>query len=795
MIGQMLGPYRVLEKLGEGGMGEVWRARDTRLERDVALKVLPAEALADETARARLVREARLASKLNHPHICTIYDVGEAADQTYIAMELVEGQSLSDRVAHGALPVEEVLRYGQQLAGALAHAHAKGVVHRDFKSANVVVTPEGQVKVLDFGLAKRLAGDEIADAATASRPSLTEMGVLAGTLAYMAPEQLRGRPADARSDIWALGIVLYELATGKRPFEGKTGFELSSAILSQPVPAVPPSVPAPLAGVIDRCLAKEPGDRYQRGGEVQAALEAAASGQAVPASPAWRVALRRHRALAGTVAGAFALVVMAAILVGLDVGGVRARITGGAAAPARAIRLAVLPFANLSGDAEQEYLSDGLTQELIAQLGRLHPGTLSVIARTSVMQYKKTNTPINQIGRELGVDYVLEGSAQREAGRIRITAELIKVADQTQLWAERYERDMAGILALQSDVAQKVAGALALRLLPAEQARLATPRRVNPEAYEAYLKGLRHVYSLTPGDADTASKYFDLALQKDPDYALAHVGVALVWTVRQVLGVTPPQEAGPKAKAAALKALELDDTLAEAYYALAYIKEFTDWDWPGTEAAFRRAIALNPNLADAVVGYASYLGWMKRPAEARAEFRRAVELDPVNPLFKAVYAMDRVFARQYDEAIAEARAVLRTTPNHPVALNALWFAFSLRGPENEAFLAAKAYVNAGYDDRTVEAALDRGYARGGYREAMRSAARALTVRFRTTYGTPMDVAYLYVVAGDHAEALDWLERAFDVRDPQLLGIGTPFFDSLRSEPRYQSLLRRIGLPQ
>jgi len=779
--------------------------------------VLPAEALADETARARLVREARLASKLNHPHICTIYEVGVSepdpstgsagstgspqagspragSGQAYIAMELVEGQSLSDRVAHGALPVEEVLRYGQQLAGALAHAHARGVVHRDFKSANVVVTPEGQVKVLDFGLAKRLAGDEIADAATASRPSLTEAGVLAGTLAYMAPEQLRGRPADARSDIWALGIVLYELATGKRPFEGKTGFELSSAILSQPVPAVPPSVPAPLAGVIDRCLAKEPGDRYQRGGEVQAALEAAASGQAAAAWPARRVALRRHRALAATVAGAFALVAIAAALVAFDVGGVRARITGGAASPARSIRLAVLPFANLSGDAEQEYLSDGLTQELIAQLGRLHPGTLSVIARTSVMQYKKTNTPINQIGRELGVEYVLEGSARREAGQVRITAELIKVADQTQLWAESYDKEVSGILALQSDVAQKVAGALALKLLPAEQARLATPRRVNPEAYEAYLKGLQHIYNLTPGDVDAALKYFDLALQKDPDYALAHVGVSLVWLGRQQMGLTPPQEAGPKAKAAALKALELDDTLAEAYYALAYVKEFTDWDWPGTEAAFRRAIALNPNLADAVVGYASYLGWTKRPAEARAEFRRAVELDPVNPLFKAIYAMDRVFARQYDEAIAEARAVLRTTPNHPVALGALWFAFSLRGPENEAFLAAKASY-ALYDDRTVEAALDRGYARGGYREAMRSAARALTVRFRTTYGTPMDVAFLYIAAGDHAEALDWLERAFDVRDPQLLGIGTPMFDSLRSEPRYQLLLRRIGLPQ
>ena len=793
--GARLGPYEILSAIGAGGMGEVYRARDTRLERDVALKVLPAEALADETARARLVREARLASKLNHPHICTIYEVGEADAQTYIAMELIEGQSLSERVARGALPVEEALRYGQQLAGALAHAHARGVVHRDFKSANVVVTPEGQVKVLDFGLAKRLVGDELADAATASRQSLTESGVLAGTLAYMAPEQLRGRPADARSDIWALGIVLYELATGNRPFEGKTGFELSSAILSQPVPAVPPSVPAPLAGVIDRCLAKEPGDRYQRGGEVQAALEAAASGQAAAAWPAWRVAVRRHRALAATVAGAFALVVIAAALFAFDVGGVRARITGGAASPARAIRLAVLPFANLSGDAEQDYLSDGLTMEMIAQLGRLHPGTLSVIARTSVMRYKNANTPVDQIGRELGVDYVLEGSAQREAGRVRITADLIKVADQTQLWAERYERDMAGILALQSDVAQKVAGALALRLLPAEQARLGNARAVNAEAYEAYLKGRHHVNSLTPGDVDIASKYFALALQKDPDYALAHVGVALVWTLRQVLGVAPPQEAGSKAKAAALKALELDDTLAEAYYALANIKEFTDWDLPGTEAAFRRAITLNPNFPDARAGYASYLGMMNRPAEARVEFRRAVALDPFNANFQVLSSMDLVFARQYDEAIAEARAALHAMPNNVIALQALWFASSLKGAEHEAFLAAKAYVNAMYDDRTVEAALDQEYARDGYREAMRSAARALTVRFRTTYGTPMDVAYLYIAAGDHAEALDWLERAFDVRDPQSLGIGTSIFDSLRSEPRYQSLLRRIGLPQ
>src|SRR5512137_3030685 len=286
--GSRVGPYEVKALLGAGGMGQVWRAHDTRLERDVALKVLPAGSLGDESARARLIREARLASKLNHPHICTIYEVGESDGQMFIAMELVEGQPLSARLADGPLPVEQILRYGQQMADALAHAHGRGVVHRDFKSANVVVTPDGQVKVLDFGLAKRLTGEDLAEATTVSRQTLTGPGMVAGTLAYMAPEQLRGQPADARSDIWALGAVLYELAAGQRPFQGQTGFELSSAILSQPLPPLPSSVPAPLAGVIDRCLTKEPGERYQQGTEVRAALEAVASGQAVTAWPTWR---------------------------------------------------------------------------------------------------------------------------------------------------------------------------------------------------------------------------------------------------------------------------------------------------------------------------------------------------------------------------------------------------------------------------------------------------------------------------------------------------------------------------
>ena len=791
--GTRLGPYQVLAPLGTGGMGEVYRAYDTRLERDVALKVLPAETLGDDTARARLVREARLASKLNHPHICTIYEVGEAEGQTFVAMELVDGQALSARVAGGPLPVEQVLRHGQQMAEALAHAHGRGVVHRDFKSANVMVTPESQVKVLDFGLAKRLTGEELAEVTTVSRQSLTAPGAVAGTLAYMAPEQLRGQAADARSDIWALGVVLYELVAGRRPFQGQTGFELSSAILSQPLPPLPSSVPAPLAGVIDRCLAREPGARYQQGAEVRAALEAVASGQAGAAWPTWRVMLqRRRRLLLGAAAGALALLLVAAVLFGLDVGGVRSRMTGALATSARAITLAVLPFDNVSGDPEQDYLSDGLTGEMIAQLGRLHPAALSVKARTSVMRYKKTDKPIDQIGRELGgVDYILEGSAQREGSQIRIVAELIKVADQTQIWAESYQRELAGILALQGEVARNVASALALRLLPAEQARLANVRTINPDAYEAYLKGLLRYYGLRPDDLDAALKYFELALEKESTYALAYVGIASVWAGRNQVGIAPPSEAVPKAKAAVLKAIELDDNLAEAHTQLASILTWADTDLPAAEAEWTRALALNPNYPDAQAYYSHYLNIMGRPKEAMEAIDRALALDPLNPLFQSFYAVDLLYVRRYDDALAAARKA----PDNPVAANVVWWAYSLKKMQKETYAAVKAYLQMTYGDKNIEDALDRGYAEGGYQEAARRAAAALIARGGTSFVSPFDAAGLYVDAGEKTLALDWLEKCYDARDPNMPYIGLPFYESLRGEPRYQDLLRRIGLPQ
>ena len=791
--GSRFGPYEILAPVGEGGMGQVWRAHDTRLDRDVALKVLPTETLTDKTARARLVQEARLASKLNHPYICTIYEVGESDGQTYIAMELVEGQPLSARLAEGPLPVEEVLRYGQQLADALGHAHERRVVHRDLKSANVVLTPQGRVKILDFGLAKRLTDEQLADATTVARHSLTEPGTVAGTLAYMAPEQLRGQPADARSDIWALGVVLYEMAGGQRPFQGQTGYELTSAVLKEAPPALPPAVPAPLAAVIERCLVKEAGERYQRGAEVQAALEAVASGGKAARWPTWRAAVWGRRRLLGRAAAAFALLLIAATLVALDVGGVRSRVMG----RANPLKLAVLPFTNLSGDAGQEYLSDGLTQEMITLLGRLHSATLSVIARTSVMRYKNTDTPVNQIGRELGVDYVLEGSAGRQANSIRITAELIKVADQTQVWADKYERDFSDILTVQGQVAQNVARALAVELLPAEEARLAIVRTINPEAYEAFLKGYSLWQTLQAADVDAAERYFRAALEKDPSYAPAISGLAGVWLVRGQMGLASPSEAGQKAKPLALQALALDDNSAEAHDALAEVLAWNEWDWAGAEREWKRALELNPNFANAHAYYAHYLAIMKRAAEAVSHSERALKLDPFNPLYHSLYGIVLVSFRRYDDALAAAHKAIAIRADTSLAYGVIQRVYLGKGMRKEQL--ADQRLRIATDPERV-AAFDRGLAEGGYEGAQRAIADVLAARYGKSKtpnaaGTAAAIAMRYLDAGDKERAIAWLQKAYDDRDQNLPYIGMPNWDPLRTDLRFQALLRRIGLPQ
>jgi serine/threonine-protein kinase len=789
--GASFGVYDIVARVGAGGMGEVWRARDPRLEREVALKVLPAATMADDTARARLLREARMASRLNHPNVCTIYEVGESENRAYIAMELVSGETLRERLSSSRMGVEEVVRLGRQMAEALAHAHDNGVVHRDFKSTNVIVTPQGRAKVLDFGLAKPLVETD-PEGTTLSGTSLTAPGALVGTLAYMSPEQLRGRPADARSDVWALGVVLYEMAAGVRPFVGLTGYELSEAILSRSPRPLPAGVPPGLTAVIERCLAKEPGQRYQGAGEVGSALETRAGRRPALVS-------RRRWALLASLAAAVAIAAV------LDVGGVRRLLSGGGGSQPPAIRMAVLPFANLTGDPEQEYLSDGLTQELIAQLGRLHPGGLSVIARSSVMRYKKGDTPVDQIGRELGVAYVLEGSARREANLVRITAELVHVGDQTQLWADTYEREISGLLALQSEVARRVAEALALKLLPAEQARLTSARTVDPEVYEAYLKGSYHWQKLTPQDLDAAQRYVDLALAKDPSYAPAYSGIAWVWAARQQRGIAPPHEAGPKAKAAALQAIALDDSSAGAHEALAMVRTWTDWDWAGAEAEWRRALELDPNTANSHAYFAHFLGTVGRIDEAIRHGEHALALDPFNALFHGLYAQVLCGARRYDDAMAAARNAMAIQSDllAGTAAGALECALVSKGMRDEHMALQRERIAR---DPERLAAFERGLAEAGYEGAMRRVADVLAARHEKSGGgadrgvpmalsqPPYVIAVWYLWAGDYDRTIAWLERAFEVRDPNLPYVGLqPYFDPLRSDPRFQDLLRRLGL--
>jgi len=610
-------------------------------------------------------------------------------------MELVEGEPLSARLARGGLPVEQVLRYGQQLADALAHAHDRRVVHRDLKPANIVITPEGRTKILDFGLARRLLGEELTDATTATRDSLTA-----------------------------------------------------------PLPA---DIPVPLQTVVRRCLAKDPGERYQRGSDVKAALEAVQAGTAPAAWPARRHTLRR-RWLFGLGAAAAALLLLGFALVALNLWGLQSQSGGAASAPPRVITLAVLPFEDPGGDADQEYFSDGQTQEMIARLARLQPESLLVKARASVMRYKKTEKPPDLIGRELGVEYLLEGSVQREAGRVRFWAELIKVADQTQVWGNRYDRKEEDIQALHSEIAQKVASALALRLLPVEQARLTRVQPVDPKAYDAYLKGTQYRQRLTKESLDAAEQYFTLALQKEPGYAAAWAGMARVWTGRQQMGFAQPREARPKAREAAEKALALDDESLEARRALAGILTWGEWNWPAAERAWNELIKLDPDNPEVLQGRSHFLMHMGRPREAMADIERARDLDPFSVRTLSFYAADLVYAHRYDDAIAAASKALGLQADAPVARGALYQALLLKGSYAEALAMDRdRYAK---DDELMRA-LDSGSATGGYVGAQKKLVGVWTARFGRPGGLrAWDLAMRSLYAGDRDAALLWLERAY-----------------------------------
>jgi TolB-like protein/Tfp pilus assembly protein PilF len=753
-------------------MGEVYRAHDPRLRRDIAVKVLPRELAGDPERRSKLLREARAAAALNHPSICTIHEVDEADGEIYIAMELVEGQALIRVLARGPLSPREVVRYGLQISDALAHAHDRGVSHRDLKSANVIITPDGRAKVVDFGLASRLKREAVDET---TMPTALEAGAVAGTLPYMAPEQLRGDPGDMRSDVWALGVVLYEMATGTRPFQGHTVFEVSSAILTQTT-TPPPHVPPALRAVIMHSLEKDPGRRYQRAGEVRAALETTDAGSA------W-VSGRRQAAdwyrpsRAIMMAAALALV---AAFVALQCPGLR-RVLRAGGAPAPIQSLAVLPLDNLSRDPAQQFFADGLTEALTVDLAKI--SSIRVPSRTSVMRYKGTTKTLPEIARELAVDAFVEGSAQLDGQRVRVTAQLIRAQTDQHLWADSYERDLRDILTMQSELAQDISTAIQAKLTTQDQVRLAKTRPVDPDAHLAYLQGRYQLNRRAEGNVEKARGFFQQAIDKDPSYTAGYVGLADSYYLLFDY---------PKMKMAAARALELDEGLADAHASIGLVRTYYDWDWSGAERELKRAIELNPASATARHYYAHYLMAMRRIDESLVESKRALDLDPLNPLMTEHLAFHYHYARQYDQALEQLRRLVEMEP--ALALGHLRFGltFEQKGMFNEASEAFQRAIRLSNGGLAVP---DLGHLYAVSRQ--RSEALKTLENLRSQHTPPAyGLALLYAGLGDKDLAFQWLERAHDERSAfNLMTLAVePRLDPLREDRRFQDLLRRMNFP-
>jgi serine/threonine-protein kinase len=782
MTHERIGRYLIVGMLGQGGMGVVYRARDEQLGRDVALKVLPAGAPADERARARLMREARLASTLSHPNVCHVYEVGQAEGRDYIAMELVEGRLLREVVPPGGLPAESVLRYGIQIADALAHAHAKGIVHGDLKTANVILTPEGRAKVLDFGLSRRLASAD--DGAAPPEMTLTADGALLGTPHYLAPEVLRGERAGPASDLWALGVLLYEIAAGCQPFAGNTVAELAAAILNQPPAPLPASVPPGLRAVIQRCLVKEPGERHQQAGEVRAALEALQVG-GLPTRPATPVA-GRGLVLAAGLVGLVLLVLV------LDAGGARSRL-GCAAGGPRLRSLAVLPLLNLSGDPGQEYFADGLTDELTAEMCTMP--SLRVISRTSAMRYKGTRKSLPEIARELRVEGAVEGSVLRSGDRVRITVQLLDARQDRHLWAQDYERDLRDVLTLQHEVARDVAGQIRLQLTPAARAQLGRGRSVDPVAFEDYLRGRHEWQAMTDEGVRGAIAYFEQALQRDPREARAYTGLADAYVVlAQIVRSMSWAEAYARVKQAAGRALELDEGSPEAHTSMAAALLWVDWDWAGAERHLRRAVELGPSYANAYLLYGVLLAAEGRDGEALARLRQARALDPFSRVVNYALAEGLYLGRHYDEAVAQARRAAEAdsgfAPFHTLATRVL----EVRGRFPEALESQARAAAADPARRLLLGSLRRGYAAHGSAGYWRADLDwSLAHRGEADVSATV-VALFYGQLGQRDSAFAWLARAADEREGDLLFVNRDAaFDPLREDPRFASLMRRIGL--
>ncbi|MCZ6695127.1 MAG: protein kinase [Acidobacteria bacterium] len=830
MSGRMLNHYEVIESLGKGGMGEVYLARDTRLNRKIALKILDPGTAGDPSRKARFEREARAIAALNHPNIVTVYSVEESGGTHFITMELIEGTNLTKLIAQRGIDLSRLLDIGIALAEALAAAHGQGITHRDLKPDNVMVTGEGRVKVLDFGLAKLVQEETGGDIAQLPTRELTQSGLLVGTVPYMSPEQIEGKPLDGRSDIFSLGIILHQMATGERPFRGDSGPALMSAILRDrpsPVTESRADLPRHLARVIQRCLEKDPEERYQSARDVRYELRNLVrevdSGDAEPAfvdpgpgAPKRRPRDKERSRIHPLVAITAIISAMIVAIVALNRCGERSDEPGGSrsagAVPTDVVPaptrppgapgvqpaemsarpgIAVLPLANLSGDPAQEFFADGMTEALITDLAKI--GGLRVISRGSVMRYKGTETPIPEIARQLGVGYLLQGSVLRAGDRVRITTQLIAADQDAHIWAENYEENLEDILSVQSRVAREVAGQVRVQLSPADEDRLASAGPVNAEAYQLYLKGRNVIDARTGVSLRRGLGYFEQAIVVDPKMALAWAGKAATLVLLGEYGEIPPNEALPLAKEAALKALELDDTLAEAHAALGEIHHYGDWDREAAAASFRRAIELTPSYATAHQWYAEVLTGMLQEEEARREIGIARELDPHSKIIRAAEILYPTYSMgRFDEAIEKAERMIEQEPDVWLGYWTLGLSLNEIGRYEEAVRALERAVELSDRHPFPLSNAAAAQAHLGNEKQAREILNELLMRVKSEYVHRTDLAVIYTALGDHDSALRKLEEGLRLRDHGLITLHvTPYFDDLKADPRYEELLAKI----
>jgi len=803
LIGRTISHYRILAKLGHGGMGVIYRAEDTRLGRNVALKFLPEDSR-EPSALGRLRREAQAASALNHPNICTIHDVGEFDGDYFIAMELLEGQTLRERVAGKPLPANSLLELGAQVADGLEAAHIAGVIHRDLKPSNIFITSRGAAKILDFGLARKTRNKiretnspdgEIT--LTLDEEHLTSPGEVLGTIAYMSPEQARGEELDTRTDIFSLGSVLYEMATCRPPFAGRTSALLFDSLLHHtPASAsrINPEIPPELEQIISKCLQKNRDLRYQHAPEVRSDLRAVQSGTSTGLSG--RDTVTSHKPLVSRtgVAISASIFLLLAFALAFNFGKVRdwVRSTNGP----RIQSLAVLPLANLTGDVAQDFFVDGMTDEVTTELARI--GGLRVTSRTSTIQFKDAKKSVPQIGKELNVDAVLQGSVAHSGNRVRVIAQLIEAQSDRQLWSKSYERELQDVLTMQDELARDIAAEIRIKLTPEERTRLASPRTINPAAHDAYLRGRFLWNRRTEPELNKAKEYFNQSIVADPNYAPAYSGLAdTYFYLGYAWGHLPPREAIPIAKAAALKAIELDDNSAEGHTSLGIIKAMYDWDFPGAEQELKRAIALNPNYATTHHIYSVLLGALGRSDDAIAEMRKAVEVDPLSIPVRNMLANKLEDAGRCDDAADEFRKTMELIPNAPhlgMLHEGLARCYRSKDREKEASDEdIKSRIAFGATPKEIEE-YRKTYAISGRKGIVQHDLQASLANWEKDHWhtDAFFIAMAYVELEDKDKAFAWIDKLIELRSTWLIWIypGAPL---LRDDSRFAEVKRKMGV--